>query len=864
MNFKKFIKIPLKHNYYTCFLPEKIGLISSFILNKLFSGVKFNNTQQSIVQNLPDNAIVIYATKYRSTFEYLFSYTRYKQSGIHFPQIGFRYSFLVWQPVPRLFKIFMTHLSHICHNLSFQDPFTSGFIRQELINGKSAILPLIEKKEFYKRFVKAKMGYIHYLIEMQQEIDKPIYIVPQLMFFTKIPDRYNPNFFDILFGSKENPGKLRRLTTLFKNQGQVFVEFSKPLNLQDYLELPENRNLTVEQTAIALRHRLLNTINRHRQSITGPIRKTKHELKESILTNSRLQKLMSKYAVKHNLKIWEVHKKANACIDEIASKNSAGFLKIMSFMVKWLLKAMFEDIIVNEDMLAKMKERAKDGPLILVPCHKSHIDYLILSYMLLKYEMPAPYIAAGKNLSFWPMGLIFRSSGAFFVRRSFKGAVLYAKIFSEYIYKLLEEGCNIELFIEGGRSRTGKLLRPQLGLLSIIINAYKNGACNDLNIVPIFVGYDRVVEENAYLNEVEGGKKEPESFIQIIKAGKFLKKIYGKIYIHFDEPISLNEFTRQSRTSVKGMTSKEINIMCRSISHKILSSIDKSTVVTPHSLVATAILNCSEKMFTYEHIMSQIETYMNFLFLQKAKLSDTLTIDHVNAVEHVLDSYIQRKFINCISRDKKDRFIGAKLKVNENKRPALEFYKNNCIAFFIPAAFTALAILEEDSFQFSAVNLQARYSEFQVFFSNEFFYDMDKTSGYFVRKNLKAFIDDAILMPHPTLADTYNITSAGLRKLKLFARFLKTYLESYLIVINYFATESKDNFNAKDRMKKIQSTGKRMNKNREIELKEALSRVNYKNAVDFFIARGIRGTDKQIKIDYYSDRIQKSLTTISN
>ena len=138
------------------------------------------------------------------------------------------------------------------------------------------------------------------------------------------------------------------------------------------------------------------------------------------------------------------------------------------------------------------------GPVVYIPSHKSHVDYLILSYMLYHHDLPCPLIAAGKNLSFWPMGPLFRRGGAFFIRRSFRGAVLYSRVFAEYVHTILDEGYSVEQFIEGGRSRTGKLLMPKLGLLSILLNAQKNGACEDLIFVPVSIGYDRVLEEKSY------------------------------------------------------------------------------------------------------------------------------------------------------------------------------------------------------------------------------------------------------------------------------------------------------------------------------------------------------------------------------
>ena len=262
--------------------------------------------------------------------------------------------------------------------------------------------------------------------------------------------------------------------------------------------------------------------------------------------------------------------------------------------------------------------------------------------------------------------------------------------------------------------------------------------------------------------------------------------------------------------------------------------------------------------------MSHAETYMNYLSSQGAMLADTLLLDYKHAVEHVFDIYVQRKFIERISSNKEGPSSETHFKVNENRRLVLEYYKNNCIAYFIPAAFTALAILEKDEFQFSAADIHPGYSFLQEFFKNEFAYDVDKKLEYFVRKNIKAFIDDAILLPHPTLPDTYNLTSAGLKKLKIFSRFLKTPFESYWIVLNYFMRHPLNHDNKKDRLKKIQARGNRMYKRKEVERKEALSKINYQNAIDYFVAHGIKGSDDTEKIEYYSETIQKYLNHLSS
>ena len=852
------------HNHYSCYLPEKLGWLPSFILKLFYSGIKTHRDQTTVLEQIEDDGVIVYATKFKSHFEYLFYYSRYQQNNLPYPQIGFDYQVYFWQSISRLIKMILAHLDYFIHKRTFPNPYKSGYIAQSLIEGKAGMLSLVGKKGFYRRFVKAKTDPIQYLIELQKTTERPVYIIPQLMFFSKTPHRSIPTLIDILFGPEDKPGRSRRLFALFKNPGKVFFEVSEPVNLKTYLQNESIRNQPVEYQSLMLRRNLLVQLNRHRQTITGPILKTRQELKESILTNQRFQEFMDKYSKTRNIPIHEVRKKADGYIEEIAAGYNPAYIKIFSVIVGWIIRTMFDGVTVNNNALNKIKRLALKGPLVLVPCHKSHIDYLILSYLLYHNNMPVPLVAAGKNLSFWPMGPLFRSGGAFFIRRTFRGAVLYSKVFVEYIHRLLEEGYNIEQFIEGGRSRTGKLLMPKLGLLSILLNAYKNGACKDMIIVPIYIGYDRVLEENSYLQEIEGGKKEPETLKGVLKARKFLKKRYGKIYIQFDNPISMNELITKFGTPLAKMEPKEQNVLCRNLGYRIINAINRSAVVTAYGLVAGAILNGARNRFSYSQIMSIIETYLNYLAAQDAKLADTLVLDHARAIEHALDAFVQSKFIEPVSKEKDIPYSKRSWLINASRRPFLEYYKNNCIAFFIPAAFTALAILEKDAFQFSASDLHSHYKFLQNFFKFEFAYDIDKSSEFYVRKSIKAFIDEAILMPHQTIPDTYNVTSAGFRKLRLYSIFLKTYFESYWIVLNFFQNNAQDSMNAKDRLKKIANSANRMYKRHEIERPEALSKVSYQNAVDYFTSKGIKGSDSTEKIEPYAEAIQKSLKTLQN
>jgi len=853
-----------KTNIYLSHFPQKLGFFSRALLKFFLTRIQINNAQISILKSLQEKGVIVYTSKYKSNFDFLFYYTRYKQLNLPYPEIGFYYRIITWQRISRIFRVLYLNLKYFSKDFSLPNPFKNGYFKHQLTNGKSGFVSLIDRKGFYRRFVKAKTDPIKFLIELQNEIDKPVYIVPQLIFYSNNPRRSEPTLVDIIFGSEEKPRRIRRLFTLLKNPKKVFVEICDPVNLSDFLKRESIKNLTIEHQAFNLRRHLVRRINRHRQSIIGPVLKSRVEIKENILTNDRLQKFILDTAESTEQPIRQVQKKASEDLEEIAANYSQNWIKILAFIVKTILKVMFEDTIVDMKGLQKVKRMSQRGPLILVPCHKSHLDYLIISYLFHINNMICPHIAAGKNLSFWPLGTILRGGGAFFLRRTFKGDPVYSKVFSEYIYKILEEGFNIEVFIEGGRSRTGKLLMPKLGILSIILDAHVKKICDDVIFVPIYIGYDRVLEEKSYIHEIEGGQKEPESLKQVIKARKALKARNGKVYVNFSDPISLKDYLNENQIGIRKLSKDALKSFCDRLGLQFLNSINNVSVVTPHGVMAGALLNLSRKRFAKDLLNACLDTYMVHLEVTGVMLADTLKKDPKNAFDQVLENFIDRKFIEGTAKNNPDasKRESTLFKISENKRPSLDYYKNNCIIFFIPAAYTALSILATDSFQFTSSALRSEYTFLQRLFFNEFAFDADKTPEFFVRKTLKAFIDDGMILPHQTLPDSYNLTSSGFRKLKFFAGFLATFLESYLIVLTFFTRYPKDSIDTKDRLKKIQSMGSRMHKRREIERIESISKISFNNAVSYFVSDKKDGAENQKKIEFYLERIQKYLNLL--
>ena len=226
-------------------------------------------------------------------------------------------------------------------------------------------------------------------------------------------------------------------------------------------------------------------------------------------------------------------------LDEIAADVKHDSLRVADRLLSWLWNKLYQGI--NVENSERVRKLALEGhEIVYVPCHRSHMDYLLLSYLLYHQGLVPPHIAAGINLNFFPVGSIFRSWGAFFIRRTFKGSRLYSTIFREYLAELFYRGYSVEYFIEGGRSRTGRYL-SKTGMMSMTIQALQRGLTRPISIVPVYIGYEHVLEVDTYAKELRGAAKEKENAGLVLRVIKKLKNL-GQGYVNFGEPIQINHY----------------------------------------------------------------------------------------------------------------------------------------------------------------------------------------------------------------------------------------------------------------------------------------------------------------------------------
>ena len=356
--------------------------------------------------------------------------------------------------------------------------------------------------------------------------------------------------------------------------------------------------------------------------------------------------------------------------------------------------------------------------------------------------------------------------------------------------------------------------------------------------MPTYIGYDQVLEEKAYLSELEGKKKEKESVRQLMRAHKFLKRRYGRAYVQFSEPISLREHLSRHPMHEKDEF-EIIRTLSNDLALELVQAINKVSVVTPFSLVCAALLTYPRKGVYRRELLKIIQVLYDYLKARKVPLADSLH-NLEQAVEETLALCEARKLITPIEKEEglSDELGLGGYSIDETKRPLLEYYKNNIIHFFLPAAIVSLAALAGSGFDFERRQVLDDVRFLEDFFKFEFFFSgitpealLDETLTYFTSREVVVSLDGG--------DNRYTLSASGLKELAYFANLLYNYLESYYVVFRSVRYLQKKPRSEKEFLKRITSIGQKSYNLGEVERSEALSESNFQNALKLFGEKGI-------------------------
>lgn len=449
-----------------------------------------------------------------------------------------------------------------------------------------------------------------------------------------------------------------------------FVRFSQTVSLRQMAtEHGTDKSIAQKLARVARIH-----FARQRLAAVGPRLPARQDLFNKLLQSKAIEKAVEDEARSKKISHEKAQQNAIEMMEEVAANFSYEAIKVTDRVMGWLWSRLYQGINVHGG--ERVRQLAQDGhEIVYVPCHRSHMDYLLLSYVLYHQGLVPPHIAAGINLNFWPAGPIFRRLGAFFIRRTFKGNKLYSTVFREYLGELFSRGYSVEYFVEGGRSRTGRLLDPKTGTLSMTLQAMLRGGSRPITFVPIYIGYEHVMEVGTYAKELRGAAKEKESFLQMVRGLRKLRNL-GQGYVNFGEPLPLMNYLnknvpewRDAIDPIEPQRPAWMTPAVNDIAAKLMVRINEAGAANAMNLCVTALLASRQRSLTREQLIEQLECYTQLL--RNVPYSPEATVPDMSA-EALLDHAMgMNKF------ETEQDSIGDIIILPREQAVLMTYYRNN-------------------------------------------------------------------------------------------------------------------------------------------------------------------------------------------
>lgn len=489
-------------------------------------------------------------------------------------------------------------------------------------------------------------------------------------------------------GDLDNPGHLRKFWLVLFSGRQVLCRFSRPVSLGTMARQSGSDYKIAHKLARVARVHFV----RMRHAVAGPKLSDRNELMQGLINTPALKKAIADEQRSNKVSEQEARKRALGYINEIAANYSETLVRVLDRFMTWMWSRIYNGIDVRGgDRIRKLAQQGHE--IIYVPCHRSHMDYLLLSYVIYKEGLVPPHIAAGVNLNFFPVGSIFRRGGAFFIRRSFRGNKLYSAVFREYLCWLFQKGYPVEYFSEGGRSRTGRLLPPKTGMLAMTVQGMLRGQQRPISLVPVYLGYEHVMEVATYLKELKGKSKQKESMWQVLGSIRKLKN-FGQGYVSFGTPINLKNFLDQQvdgwQSSItRGAEEPErpqwLTPAVNQLAEKVMCGINDAAAANSVNLTALAILSAEHHALTREELLSQLRVYLGLL--TEVPYTQEVNVPQVEAEQLWQQAQRTEKF--TVSDDA----MGQVISLENANAIAMTYYRNNILHLMIVPGIVATILV---------------------------------------------------------------------------------------------------------------------------------------------------------------------------
>ncbi|MEE8408787.1 MAG: 1-acyl-sn-glycerol-3-phosphate acyltransferase [Myxococcota bacterium] len=676
---------------------EQYGGLLRPIFERLFGPIHYPADSAEQIRDMARRGTIVYVARASSTWLALYFNHALSRLGLPLARFVGGINLLLWQPVDQLWKLLAQSFSGsgVGWRARYGDQAPNrkaALLADFALRGEAAFL-FLHTHDSAPRLERQSSAYLRALVAAQHVIDEPIFLVPHAMTDRALSGQVRDSLRQRLFGGRRRPGRTRHLRMPLSGAARLAtVRVGEAIDLRQLVTQHPDDDDTM--LARRVRHMLERRISEEERVVAGPVLPGFDTVARHVLRDPGVRAAVEAEAKRSGKTPDVLTRKARRYIREIAARYTAGMVAFIGTVMRWAFTRIYDGITVDEAGLARVVSALRSGPVIFCPAHRSHVDYLVLSLTLWDHGLAPPHIAAGANLAFFPLGTMFRYAGAFFLRRTFRDNPIYAATFRAYIVELLRQGTSLEFFIEGGRSRTGKHLMPKFGFLSMVVDAWRRGARDDVRFVPISIDYERIIEAGSYEQELKGAEKKREDIGGLLRTTRVLRSRYGRVHVQFGEPLSL-----AAHASAAGLPQSAVpehdddwRAETERLGYRILHRIAMVSTVTPTSVVATALLGHPGRGIARSALIARSHDIAEFLHTATARLSAPL-FDLDSREAAVLEAVQRLVEEGSVSVDRPGRSDAEPIyHVPDDRRVGLDFYKNSVMNYFAPSAIICRAI----------------------------------------------------------------------------------------------------------------------------------------------------------------------------
>lgn len=499
-------------------------------------------------------------------------------------------------------------------------------------------------------------------------------LVPVAVYWGRAPQREGSWIRLLLVENWALTSRARKFLQVLFNGRNTLVELEKPVSL---------RSLLGDETGMAVRGRrvarfLRNLYAQQRAARIGPDLSHRRTIVTRVLRTRAVRAAVAQEAREKALTRRAAMLEARRYAEEIAANYSHAFVRFLERLLTWLWNRLYDGVTVGH--LETLESAAQGNEIVYVPCHRSHMDYLLLSYVIYVNGHPVPHIAAGINLNLPLVGRLLRMGGAFFIRRKFRGSGLYTVVFMNYLAAIMERGHSIEYFIEGGRSRTGRLLQPKTGMLSMTVRSFLRDPARPIIFLPVYFGYERIVEGATYVGELSGKPKEKETVLGLLRSLGKLRERFGRVHVNIGEPIALADILERydpqwrRRPFEDDVRAPWIGAAVETLAGQIMRNINAAAAVTPINLLAIILLAMPRQALPEADLGRQIDLYR--ALLRGLPHGDRVTVTDLSGAEIIAYG----EAMKVVQRQR--HALGDIVRMGDESAVLATYFRNNVLHLF--------------------------------------------------------------------------------------------------------------------------------------------------------------------------------------